>query len=136
MGSMEAIRVALASNLSSIEGVQVSPWMLANPTPPAIHVIPGPTEYHATMGVGGAEWWEFTIQAFVASVSDIGSQKRLDRMLDSDGSESVFAALESDRTLGGECDDLIVTLRSGYQVFVPQGRSEVLGAEWTVRVFV
>lgn len=136
MGDMAAIRAGLAANLSSIENVQISPYMLSNPTPPAIHIVPGSTEYHATMGSGGSEWWEFTVQAFVATANDVGAQMRLDRMLDSEGAESVFAAIESDRTLGGECDDLIVTTRTGYQIFAPDGRGEVLGAEWTVRVFI
>lgn len=135
MADMQDLREALALNLSQIENIQVSAYMLANPTPPAIHVIPAQTEYHQTMGSGGAEWWQFTIQAFVAATSDIGSQQRLDRMLGSDGPDSVKAALESDPTLGGLCDDLIVTSRTGYQVFVPDGRGALLGAEWTVRVF-
>jgi|ERR1044071_7280091 hypothetical protein len=132
---MQALREALAANLSSIKNVQVSAYMLVNPTPPAIHVIPGPTQYHLTMGKSSMdEWWEFTIQAFVAATNDIGSQKLLDSMLASDGDRSVKAAIESDTTLGGACDDLIVTQRTGYQIFVPDGRGTVLGAEWTVRV--
>jgi len=133
MADMTAVREALAANLSVIPNVQVSAYMLANPSPPAIHLYPGPTEFHQAMG-GGAEFWSFTVQAFVALVSDIGSQQRLDRMLASDGPDSVRAALESDPTLGGECDDLIVTERTGYQIFSPQGRGEILGAEWSVRV--
>lgn len=134
MPDMTVLREGLAANLSSIPDIQVSAYMLANPTPPAIHVIPGETDYHATMGGGPDEWWHFTVQAFVAVVNDIGGQQRLDGMLASQGDYSVKAAIESDHTLGGACDDLIVDRRSGYQVFVPDGRGAVLGAEWQVRV--
>lgn len=128
------MRVALAANLSTIAGVQVSPYLLANPTPPAIQIMPGATEYHAAFGTGDDEWWEFTIQAFVAVTTDKGSQMLLDSFLSSTGANSIKVAAESDRTLGGLCDDLIVTRRTGYTLFVPDGRTSVLGAEWTVRV--
>lgn len=133
---MAVLREAIANNIKdSITNAQVSAYMLANPTPPAIHVLPGATEYHQAMG-GGAEWWEFTVQAFVAITTDIGAQKLLDKWLASDGSLSVKAAIESDDTLGGNCDGLIVTKRTGYTLFVPDGRTSVLGSEWTVRVLV
>lgn len=132
---MAAVRQALADNLSTISGIQVSAYVLSNPTPPAIQVVPGPAEYHQTMGASSASWWDFTIQAYVAVATDIGSQARLDRLLADDGAESVRAALESDTTLGGLCDDLIVVSRTGYTLFAPEGRGSVLGAEWTVRVF-
>lgn len=134
---MTQIREALASNLSTIPNVQVSAYQLSNPTPPAIHVVPGMTEYHQTFGGSSeAEWWEFTVQAFVAIPNDIGSQRRLDEMLESTGSSSVKAAIESDPTLGGIVDDLIVTTRTGYQLYVNEGRGTVLGAAWTVRVLL
>jgi len=134
--NLGALRIAIANNLSTIEGVQVSAYMLANPTPPAIQVMPGPTEYHQTFGSSGeAEWWEFMVQAFVAATTDFGSQMLLDEMLASEGDRSVKAAIESDRSLSSQCDDLIVTRRSGYQLYAPDGRAAILGAEWTVRVF-
>jgi len=133
---MAALREALATNLSSLPNVQVSAYLLANPTPPSIHVVPGMTEYHQTFGGNTAEWWEFSVQAFVAAVQDIGAQRRLDEMLDDSGASSVKVAIESDTTLGGACDDLIVLRRTGYQIYTPDGRGAVLGAEWTVRVLI
>jgi hypothetical protein len=133
--SIEAVRAALANNLSTIPDVQVSPYMLGSPTPPSIHVQTGPAEYHQAMR-DGAEWWEFRVFAFVSNNNDIAAQRRIDRMFASDGVESVKAALESDDTLGGLCDDLWVTGRSGMQAYAPEGRAPVWGAEWTVRVFI
>jgi len=134
--SLEALRAAIADNLSTIPDVQVSPYVLGAPTPPAIQIQPGMAEYHQTFGAPSAEWWEFRVHAFVANTNDIASQRLLDRMLESEGSVSVKAALESDTTLNGLVDDLIVVSRTGYQTFVPEGRGPVLGAEWVVRVFI
>lgn len=134
MPDLTELREALAESLSVIPNIQVSAYVLANPTPPAIHVIPGEVEYHLTMGSGGDEWWHFTVQAFVAATGDIAAQRRLDGMLASQGEYSVKAAIEADHTLGGACEDLIVDRRTGYQIFVPDGRGAVLGAEWMVRI--
>ncbi len=141
MADLALIRQALADQLASVTGAQVSAYMLGNPTPPCIHVFPGGNagdfEYHQA-SLGGVELWPFTIQAFVPSTSDIGAQKNLDSYIQSTGSQSVKAGLEGgDTTLGGLIHDLIVVSCTPYQVFVFDGqRQPCIGAEWRVNVFV
>jgi len=127
----------MADNLALLPA-QVSPYVLSNPTPPAIQMMPGgdAVEYHQAMR-NGLELWTMTVQAIVANVGDIAGQKRLDEFLASTGSSSVKAAIESDKTLGGAVMDLIVRSCSGYREYArADGGGSVLGAEWTVDLYV
>ena len=134
MATVEQITEGLAANLSTISGVQVSPWMLASPTPPAIHVIPPAIEYHQAMQDGFSEL-TFTVQAFVALGTDIGSQKRLAQMRAPTGSGSVKAAIEADKTLGGVVSDLIVRSSDEPQVLTLDGGRQLLACDFEVDVW-
>ena len=128
------LRAGLATNLGTIADVQVSAYMLGNPTPPTIHLLPEEITYDGAMG-RGMDTWTITVQAFVGLVSDVGAQKRLDQMLAPTGATSVKAAVEADRTLGGKCSDLRVVSASGYKVYALAGQQgAVLGCEWTVQI--
>ncbi|HXO86433.1 MAG TPA: hypothetical protein VN803_13015 [Gemmatimonadales bacterium] len=137
---MAAICEALAANLSGIDGLQESGYLLANPTPPAAEVEPGPIKYDRAAG-RGLDDMRFLVRVFVGLTTDIGAQKRLYRMLASTGDDSIKTALESNRTLGGLIDDLWVSNCSGLKLFVREvtaGRGSaqgpLLGAEWTVQI--
>jgi hypothetical protein len=138
---VEAIREGIAANLTAAfasihrdQRPQVSAYMLSSPSPPCVQVM-GPDEiiYDITFG-RGSDTWMFIVQVFVALVSDIGAQKRLDRMLAPTGPESIKEAVERDTKLGGSCKDLRVTRSAGYQQFVLEGRGAVLGSDFTVQV--
>jgi hypothetical protein len=133
MADLGDIRAALAANLSSIPGLNESPYLLGNPTPPAAEVQPADIDYHQAMG-NGVERWTLIVRVFVGTMSDKGAQIRLDRLLASSGSESVKAAIESDTSLAGAVDDVTVTRCTGYRIFNREGMPSVLGAEWTVSV--
>jgi len=132
--TLAELRAGLATNLATIADTQISAYMLAQPTPPTIQILPEEIDYDGAMQ-RGMDTWRITVQAFVGLVSDIGAQKRLDLMLAPTGSTSVKAAVESDTTLGGKCDDLRVTQATGYKIYSLQGQAAaVLGAEWTVEI--
>lgn len=133
MATVTQVCEGLATNLSTIDGVQVSAWMLSSPTPPAIHVIPPAIEYHQAMQDGFNEL-TFTVQAFVALGTDIGTQKRLAQLRAPTGSSSIKAAIEADRTLGGVVKDLIVRSSSEPEVFV-QAERQMLVSDFTVTVY-
>ena len=133
MATMEALREALAVNLAGIPGLQQSAYMLGNPTPPCAEVMPATIDYDVTMH-RGLDRWNFTVRVYVGATTDIGAQKRLDLMLDSAGTYSVKAAVESDRKLGGDAADLRVKTCSGYRIYERQGGGALLGAEWNVEV--
>lgn len=129
------IRAALAANIAALaaaEGFQVSQYMIG-PSPPAIE-ISGIEEirYDVAMQRGGDQN-NVLVRAFVSTGLSEGTQQKLDRLLASSGATSMKAAIESDPTLGGACDDLRVTDCSGYVVY-PTATGNVLGAEWTIQI--
>lgn len=131
--TLAQIRQGLAANLSALANVQVSPYMLANPTPPCVHLWPTAVNYDLT-AQRGYDRWMFTVQAFVAIAADIGSQVLLDQFIAPSGAQSIKARLESNPTLGGLVDDVSVTNFENYQVYVREGGSPVLGANWIVEI--
>jgi len=127
------VRLALADNLSAISGIQVSAYMLPNPTPPTVHIYPAEIQYDLAMD-RGMDLFYLTVQALSGSPDDRAAQQNLDAYLSGDGEQSFKAAIEADRTLGGSCDDLIVESMSGYRLYSFQDRAPALGAEWRVRI--
>lgn len=134
MATIAQIREGLASNLSAIADVQVSAYMLASPTPPAIHIIPPAIEYHQAMqnGLGTVS---VTVQLLAALGPDIGAQKKLDLYRAPSGASSVKAAIEADPTLGGVVKDCIVVSASEPQVLVLQGERQLLVCDFEVEVY-
>lgn len=138
MGQIADLRAALRENLKQIPGVQVSRYALANPTPPGIHLWPSEIPaYHKVFG-RPPELTEihFTVEAFVALTTDIGAQDYMDEMLEPNGAKSVVAAIESDTTLAGACQDLLVVSSTSYQPIVAQGRTPLLTSEWLVTIIL
>lgn len=134
MASLADIRSGIAANLAALDGVQVSAYLLANPTPPTCTVYPDEVVYDRA-GARGLDVWSMKVQAFVGVQSDLGAQQLLDEMLASSGTQSVKALVETDKTLGGVAHDTRVTGCSGYRIYPQDGRAAVLGAEWSVDVY-
>lgn len=134
--TMQEIRVGIESNLKAVylPDWQVSAYMLGDPTPPAMHIIPAEVKYDAAMH-RGMDDIRMTIQAYTGIVSDRGAQERLDQLLNPTGATSMKAAVEADTTLGGKVDDLRVVIATGYQVYALNGQAGlVVGCEWTVHI--
>jgi hypothetical protein len=62
------------------------------------------------------------------------AEDRLDEMLAPDGPQSIRAALEADRTLGGLVSDLRVVRHGGHRPYAVPGSEPALGSEWVVDV--
>jgi hypothetical protein len=144
MASLTDIREALADSLrESLPAgeVQVSAYILANPSPPTVQIFPGETDWHQALQ-DGLEKRELIIQALVGTPTEEGAQRRLDGFLASTGEFSLKAAIEKvapgDRTvtLGGLVEDVEVVKTKGYQVYKTEGKPPQLGAEWIVDVYV
>jgi len=138
MATLADLREGFAANLASLKGVQVSAYELSNATLPAIwpKVAASDTgiEYYRSMA-NGVEQWTFWVECYVSSgASSVGAQKLLDGFLASTGSTSVKAAIESDTSLGGSAESLVVQSCSGPQNYVRADGSTALGARWTVLV--
>lgn len=135
--TLAQIRTGIATNLNVLVGssqLQVSAYMLANPTPPAIHVYPTDIEYDLAMR-RGLDKWTLIVQAFVSlSGPEENTQALLDAFLAPSGATSVKQAVESDVTLGGLVTSTNVVSCTGYRVYARDGGPAVLGAEWVVEV--
>lgn len=131
---MAQVREGLATRLATIDGVQVSAYMLGSPTPPALHIIPPAIEYHQAMQDGFSEI-TVTVQAFVSLGSDIASQKRLDELRAPSGVSSVKAAIEGDRTLGGVVKDSVVRSAAEPEVLTLQSGAQLLVCDFLVTVW-
>lgn len=132
--TIKQIRAALAVNLETIPNVQVSAYMLLNPTAPTIEILPDVITYDETMH-RGMDDLRFILRAYAGVTTDRGAQILIDSMLEPTGSKSVKAATESDPTLGGIIDDLRVVSASGYRFFEVPGKGILLGCDWTVEIF-
>lgn len=130
------VREGLADALAGIPGVQVSPYVLAQPSPPGIQIIPPGATYNYSYGgpgVGLSER-EFIVQGFVALTSDIGAQILLDDLCADTGPFSVRAAVELEPTLGGAVHTVTVTSQTpGRQVEQPPGNPMLL-VEWHLTI--
>lgn len=136
MATLANVRAGMAANLSALNGIQVSAYVLASPSLPVIWVRPAPDigiTYHQAMR-NGLEEWSMLVQAYVADTLDIGAQKALDNLIA--GSTSVRAALEADKTLGGAAQDLMVESCSGYRQYGKPDGTTAHGAEWSVLVYI
>jgi hypothetical protein len=128
MADLTAMRAGLAANLATLTDIQVSGYMLANPTPPCIHLYPDETDYDLAFR-HGLDRWIFKVQAFAGLTSDIGAQVKLDGFV-----PVAKTALEVDQTLAGAASSVQVTSFSGYRIYVLEGRPPLLGCEWRVEV--
>jgi hypothetical protein len=136
VATITAIRRGIAANLAQLGnnmGMQVSAYTLANPTPPMMQVLPGEVVYDRAFHRGLDEI-TMLVQALVAYGSDIGSQTRLDELLDPTGANSMKTAVESDSTLGGIVGDVSVLNATGYRV-AAGANGPVLLCEWSVQVY-
>jgi hypothetical protein len=132
MADLATIRAGIARNLAVIPDVQVSAYILANPTPPVIQILPGAIEWDLAYA-RGLDKIMLKVQAFVALNDDVGSQVTLDKYLNGSGPLSVKTAIESDETLGGIVGTAQVTSTGDVQLYTG-GSTPMLFVEWEVEV--
>ena len=107
MADITTIRQKLAENLGTITGLRTSPVLIDNPSPPIALVNLNTVDYHDDFGNGIV--LNFSVQVIVGRSAERNMQRKLDSYLAPAGEQSVKAGVESNRTLDGSCDDLVVT---------------------------
>ena len=129
------IRAGIAANLTAnLPGnIGIFPYRQANPVLPSVQVT-GLDEMEASSMQGGSYSLVFIVQAFVATVTDQGGQRLLDEFLYPTGTASIWAALESDRTLAGAALASAVLRNDGTQLLNLPNNIQVLGSSWFVQV--
>lgn len=136
MSGIGDIRDGLAANLATIPGLRVSAWLPDNITPPMAVIAPPTIKYDQTMGanVHGLDEYTFTVSLLVNRDNPRTSQSLLDAYCSAVGTNSIKAAIESDRTLDGAAMDLRVTECLGVSPTVLDDGQVYLTAAWSVFV--
>lgn len=135
MAAVSALRSALATNVDTVTGLRVFARVPMQPSPPmAIVLFNGYAAPRRAMAKGLTEM-EFLVEVYTADASQEGAgEAAMDPYVATSGAGSMWVAIESDRTLGGNAEELQVTEMSGYE-FVEFGNQLLTRCTWTVQVF-
>ena len=139
MSQIGDLRSALKENIRlNIRGAEINTYASINPNPPGIHLWPSAIpSYHRTFGDPlGLTEVEFTVQGYVGFGTNIGAQEIMDEWLGTDTDQSVAAAIESDRTLGGLAHTLMVKDGTGYGALETATGTPLLTSDWLVTVML
>jgi len=128
--SFSEIRTALASSMSSINGLRTTATIPDAPRPPVAVVIPESITYDLNAN-RGADRYLFNITVLVGRADDRAAQINLDRYVL--GPDSIKTAIEKDRTLGGKVDTCRVMDMRNYSSLAV-GDVLYLAAQFTVEV--
>lgn len=136
MSVLGDIRAGLVQNLSSLDA-NCSGYLYSDPPTPCFEIDFQPTTYGPAFS-RGADTLQVIVRGIVQLGEETNAQSTLDEWLDPSGLSSVKAALESDRTLGGKCDDLFVQTVTGHQRLATPTKpnATLLCAEWTVLISI
>jgi hypothetical protein len=127
------MRTGLANNLASIAGLRTSDYVPDDPKPPVAVVMPPTIKFDTTFGRGLDEY-EFVIMVIVGRQSERAAQRLLDSLCAPTGSGSIKTAIESDKFLAGQCQNLRVTeMRRISSLIIDQ--ITYLAAEFTVIIY-
>jgi hypothetical protein len=130
MSSLVDLRDGLATAMSSITGLRTSSTVPDNPRPPIAVVMPDRIVYDLNAR-RGADTFYFTIILLVGRADDRAAQNNLDAFIV--GENSIKAAIESDRTLGGVANTCRVTDMNNY-ASMTVGDTLYLAAQFVVEV--
>ena len=127
------MRTGLATNLATIAGLRTSDYVPDDPKPPVAVVMPPTIKFDLAMGRGLDEY-EFVVTVIVGRQSERAAQRLLDSLCAPTGAGSIKTAIESNRSLAGQCQDLRVTeMRRISSLIIDQ--ITYLAAEFTVQVY-
>lgn len=133
MASITTIRTKLAENIATISGLRTSAEMPDNPNPPIAIIRPAGIQYDQSFARGLVRY-QFVVVVIVGRVAEKTAQRSLDAYCSSTGSASIKLAVESDKTLDGNCYDLRVTEMRNYTP-IQLNEGTYLAAEFAVDVF-
>ena len=132
-GNLSDIRKGLAGQLAQVRGLRVSEQVPEQINPPAAVITRASVDYTQNMK-GGLTEWSMQVQLVAGRMADQQSQRQVDAWLSWDGAQSVRAALEADRTLGGNCQTSRVTSADAL-ITMQIGDSEYIGVTLSVTVW-
>lgn len=133
MATIANIRTGIAANIGTISGLRTAAEIPDSPNPPIAVVNLESIDYHQAMQ-NGLTRYNFTVTVVVGRAAEREMQRKLDAYCQVTGSQSVKAAIESNRTLSGEVYDLIVVSSNSIGSITINDQT-YLAAEFTVTVF-
>jgi len=133
MASITTLRTKLAENVATITGLRTSAEMPDNPNPPIAIIRPASVLYDQSFARGLTRY-QFILVVIVGRASEKTAQRSLDAYCSSTGASSIKLAVESDKTLDGNCYDLRVTEMRNYTP-IQLNEGTYLAAEFAVDVF-
>lgn len=133
------IRNGLAANLKTLgQSRQVMAYPTDNQTPPSLIVVGFDkitrTGFGQPSRLAGSYEIPFVIQGIAGKPTNRSAHVVLDKWLSPLASLNVWAAIESDTTLGGKVSSLSVTECDGYQEILLPGGVTMLGSTWHVQI--
>lgn len=131
--AIEDIRSALATNLATISNLRTSGDVPDNPNPPQAVVFLETVEYDDAFQ-GGLTTLQFRIMVLVSRADDRTAQRKLNEYISPDGSRSIKAAVESDRSLGGLVSTLRLTSMTSLGSTIVS-EQEYMAVEFSVAVY-
>lgn len=126
------LRQGLVDNLQTIPNLRVYATLPDVVNPPAALITLDKITYNRQMQAGMSEY-DFKVSVVLGRVSERVAQQNLDLLVAPSG-DSVKAAIESDKTLGGNAFDVFVPELSAYGAVNING-IDYLSAEFSVQVF-
>jgi len=105
--TVSQIKTGLAANLATVSGLRAYAYQPDNVNTPFAWPLLDSIQYNGAMG-GGLITHKFTVSVVVGRSAERTAQTLLDGYLSYKGATSIRQAIESDRTLGGVVQDLIV----------------------------
>ena len=131
MAALATIRTGLQTRLQTIAGLHVYHAVPDSINVPAAIVgAPASVEYSITMGTGDS-LYTLPVRLYVSRWDATRSQDLLDPYLATTGAQSIRAAIEGDRTLGGAANTTRVIRATNYGQYVIDGITYI-GCDFTV----
>lgn len=129
--SVSSIRDGLATNLATINGLRTAADLPDQPSPPIAVVQLNGISYDEAFQ-GGLTFYNFTLTVIVGRVSERSAQDRLNAFA-STGAGGIKAAVESDKTLGGEAFDVRVQEMTSMGA-ITLGETQYMACEFSAQV--
>jgi len=132
--TIAGIRQGLATNVGTIAGLRTASEIPDQASPPIAIVSLQSIDYHNAMQNGMTNFI-FTVQVIVGRAAEKEAQRRLDQYAEPTGATSVKSAIESDKSLNGNCQTLIVDSMPSVGSLQMNDQT-YLAAEFSVQVYV
>ena len=126
------VATGLATNLATITGLRTSAYQPEQLNPPIAYPVLTTVNYHRAFQ-GGDVIMDWIIHVIVGRYTDRTAHAAMDGYLSYSGSSSIRAALESDLTLGGVCQTLVVSSAADIRS-LNSADAEFLEIQFTVQV--